>query len=76
LFEQHLDTLWQSVGFASECGTQQPISYFLADGAAANIVDLNIIPNGWTRHEDLPGRLAAVSADKPSLKLRVATAQA
>jgi hypothetical protein len=37
LFDQHLDTLRQSVGFAGECGTQQPISYFLADSGAANV---------------------------------------
>jgi hypothetical protein len=75
LFDQHLHMVWQSPRFACERDTQ-PISYFLADSSAANAVDLNIILNGWTGHEDLPACLAAVSTDKSRLKLRVATAQA
>jgi hypothetical protein len=75
LFDQHLHMVWQSLRFACECDTQ-PISYFLADGGAANAVDLNIILNGWTGHEDLPACLAAVSTDKSRLELRAATAQA
>jgi hypothetical protein len=76
LLDQRLDMLRQSVRFACECGTQQPISYFLADGGAANAVDLNGILNGWAGHERLPACLAAVDTDKSGLKLRVATAQA
>src|SRR5438046_1378449 len=71
LFDQRLDMLRQSVRFACECGTQQPISYFLADGGAANAVDLNGILNGWAGHELLPACLAAVGTDKSGLKLRV-----
>jgi hypothetical protein len=76
LFDQRLDMLRQSVSFACECGTQQPISYFLADGGAANAVDLNSILNGWVGHERLPACLAAGCTDKSRLKLRVATVQA
>jgi hypothetical protein len=75
LFDQHLHTVWQSVGFARDCDTQ-PISYFLADSSAANAVDLNIILNGWMGHEGLSACLAAVCTDKSRLELRVATAQA
>jgi hypothetical protein len=76
LFDKHLDTLRQSVGFAGEWGMQQPIGYFLADSGAASVIDLDIIANGWTGHEDLPGCLATAKTDKSSLGFRCATAQA
>jgi hypothetical protein len=76
LFDQRPDMLRQSVRFACERGTQQPIGYFLADGGAANAVDLNIILNGWAGHERLPACLAAVGTDKSRLKRGVAPAQA
>jgi hypothetical protein len=65
---------WQWVGLVGQLDPQ-PIAYFLANRGANNVLDLSIIPDGWTCHESLSVRVAAVDTDKPGPDSRAVISQ-